>query len=152
MSDNLWPHGQFATPWTIACQLPVSMEFSRQGNWSVVIPFSRGSSQPRDWTQVSCTAGGFFIVWATGKPSHLGNTYPNKNELLLHSHCVCLLLSVMCDTLWPHRLASRLSVHGILQARRVVWVAISSSRESSWPRDQTRVFCVSCNGRQILYH
>ena len=27
--------------------------------------FSRGSSQPRDWTQVSCIAGDFFIIWAT---------------------------------------------------------------------------------------
>ena len=26
----------------------------------VVFPFSRGSSQPRDRTQVSCIAGGFF--------------------------------------------------------------------------------------------
>ena len=31
-------------------------------------PFSRGSSQTRDSTQVSCIAGGFFISWATGKP------------------------------------------------------------------------------------
>ena len=31
----------------------------------VAIPFSRGSSWPRDWTQVSCIAGGFFTVWAT---------------------------------------------------------------------------------------
>ena len=30
----------------------------------VAIPFSRGSSQPRDWTQVSCIAGRFFTVWA----------------------------------------------------------------------------------------
>ena len=28
-------------------------------------PFSRGSSQPRDRTQVSHTAGGFFTSWAT---------------------------------------------------------------------------------------
>ena len=28
------------------------------------ISFSRGSSQPRDWTQVSCTAGRFFTNWA----------------------------------------------------------------------------------------
>ena len=28
-------------------------------------PFSRGSSQPRDRTQVSCIAGGFFTSWAT---------------------------------------------------------------------------------------
>ena len=31
----------------------------------VAVPFSRGSSQPRDWTQVSCLAGGFFTSWAT---------------------------------------------------------------------------------------
>ena len=31
----------------------------------VVFPFSRGSSQPRDQTQVSCTAGRFFNSWAT---------------------------------------------------------------------------------------
>ena len=30
------------------------------------ISFSRGSSQPRNWTQVSCTAGRFFTHWATG--------------------------------------------------------------------------------------
>ena len=34
----------------------------------VDFPFSRGSSQPRDWTQVSCIAGRFFTSWATGKP------------------------------------------------------------------------------------
>ena len=31
----------------------------------VAFPFSRGSSQPRDWTQVSCIAGGFFTSWGT---------------------------------------------------------------------------------------
>ena len=31
----------------------------------VVIPFSRGSSQPKDKTRVSCIAGGFFTIWAT---------------------------------------------------------------------------------------
>ena len=31
----------------------------------VAIPFSRGSSQPRDWTWVSCIAGRFFTSWAT---------------------------------------------------------------------------------------
>ena len=30
----------------------------------VAVPFSRGSSQPRDRTQVSCIAGGFFALWA----------------------------------------------------------------------------------------
>ena len=31
----------------------------------VAISFSRGSSQPRDQTQVSCIADRFFAVWAT---------------------------------------------------------------------------------------
>ena len=54
-------HGQlFVTPWTIE-----STEFSRQARileW-VAIPLSRGSSQPRDQTQVSLIAG-FFTSWA----------------------------------------------------------------------------------------
>ena len=35
------------------------------------------------------------------------------------------------------------SVHEILQARLLKWVAISFSRGSSWPRDQTRVSCTA---------
>ena len=31
----------------------------------IAVPFSWGSSQPRDWTQVSHIAGGFFTSWAT---------------------------------------------------------------------------------------
>ena len=31
----------------------------------VVVPFSRGSFQPRDWTQVFHIAGEFFNIWAT---------------------------------------------------------------------------------------
>ena len=56
-----------ATPWTVAPQAPLSMGFSQLEKlleW-VAIPFSRGSSQPKDQTQVSCIAGRFFIVWAT---------------------------------------------------------------------------------------
>ena len=38
----------------------------------VAFPFSRGSSQPRDRTQVSHIANGFFTSWATGKPKNTG--------------------------------------------------------------------------------
>ena len=41
-------------------------------------------------------------------------------------------------------------VHGILQARILKWLVLPSSRGSSWHRDQTRVSCISCIGRQIL--
>ena len=37
---------------------------TRKQEW-VAIPFSRGSSQPRDWICVSCIAAGFFTIWAT---------------------------------------------------------------------------------------
>ena len=43
-------------------------------------------------------------------------------------------------------------IHGILQARILEWVALSSSRGSSQPRDWTWVSSVSCIGRQVLYH
>ena len=56
----------FATPWTVAHQTPLSMGIlqARILEW-VAMPSSRGSSQLRDQTQVSCIAGGFFTVWAT---------------------------------------------------------------------------------------
>ena len=44
------------------------------------------------------------------------------------------------------------SIHGVFQAGILEWVAISSCRESSQPRDQTRVSWVSCAGRRILYY
>ena len=43
------------------------------------------------------------------------------------------------------------SIHGIFQARVLEWVAISSSKGSSWPRHWTHI-SVSCIGRWILYH
>ena len=51
----------FVIPGTVACQAPL---LSRQ---DVGSPVSRGSSQSRDWTQVSCLAGGFFTIWAPGE-------------------------------------------------------------------------------------
>ena len=45
----------FATPWTKACQIPLSIGFSRQRILELVaIPFSRGSFRPRDGTSSSC--------------------------------------------------------------------------------------------------
>ena len=35
----------------------------------VAVPFSRGSSWPRDWTRVSCIVGKFFTILAT-KEAH----------------------------------------------------------------------------------
>ena len=61
MSDSLRSHGLY-----VAYQAPLSMGFfqARVLQW-VAISFSRESSQPRDWTQVSHTVDRRFTVWAT---------------------------------------------------------------------------------------
>ena len=55
---------------TMNCSLPGSSVHgifqARVLEW-VAISFSRGSSRPRDWTLVSRTVGGPFIIWATRK-------------------------------------------------------------------------------------
>ena len=72
--------------------------------------------------------------------------------LLDQKVCCCCWVTKSCLTLlrppWTadHKAPS---VCGISQAKILEWVAISLSRGSSWPRDQT---CVSCIGRRILYH
>ena len=67
--------------------------------------------------------------------------------------CVCAQLPLcptLCDPMDCSPPGS--SVHGILQARILEWVAMSSSTGSSWPKDWTYISCVSSIGRQILYH
>ena len=44
------------------------------------------------------------------------------------------------------------SVHGVLQAKILEWVAIPFSRGFSQPRDQTHISHISCIGRWILYN
>ena len=43
----------------------------------VAVPFSRAPSQPRDRTQVSCIAGGFFTSWAT-REAQIGKGVPHS--------------------------------------------------------------------------
>ena len=63
--------------------------------------------------------------------------------------CVCaqLLNMSLCDPKAYSLPGS--SVQGIFQVRKLDQVAISSSRESSQPRDEAHVSCIS---RQTLYH
>ena len=56
----------FVTPWTIACQAPLFMEFPRPQYWNGYLFSSPGDfSQLRDRTQVFHIAGRFFTIWAT---------------------------------------------------------------------------------------
>ena len=72
-------------------------------------------------------------------------TVPFKEmSVCAHSHLT------LCDAMDYSPPGS--SVHGILLAWILEWVAIPSSRESSQPRDQTHISYVSCTGRWVLYH
>ena len=51
----------------------------------VAIPFSRGSSRPRDGTQVSHIADGFFIIWATKEDQNGGLEWVNLIQMTIIS-------------------------------------------------------------------
>ena len=173
-------------------------------------PFSRGSSQPRHQTQVSCIAGGFFYqLTHKGSPLctrrsmsigiyHYIYVYTHAHThthtyiymrymmgtLASSNHIICLYLeyfvvfllksfirwaifwirtndwcrhlekfssllllfspSVMSDSFATPMDCSPpgSSAHGILQARILEWVAISSFRGCFQPRDQIHVSCL----------
>ena len=104
------------TLWTVAGQAPLSWDSSVKNTGWVTMPSSRGSYQPRDQTHIFCISSGFF----TTEP-------PRKVEVKVAQSCPTL-----CDPM-------DYTVHGILQARTLEWVAISFSRGSSQPRDRTQV-------------
>ena len=68
----------------------------------------------------------------------------------LHACSVTKPCLTPCDPMDCNPLGS--SVHGISQSRILEWIAISSSRGSSWPRNWTHISCITCIGKQILYH
>ena len=68
--------------------------------------------------------------------------------------CAACLVVQSCPTLCDPMDCSLpgSSVHGLLQARILGWVTMPSSRGPSPPRNQTLISCVSCIGRQVLFH
>ena len=62
--------------------------------------------------------------------------------LCTYAYASYSVVSILCGPLDYSPPGS--SVHGIFQARILEWIAISSSRGSSQPRDQTCISCVSC--------
>ena len=74
----------FATPWTVACQAPLSLIFQARVLEWVAILFSRESSQPRDCTWISCNASSFFTVWAIRKAQTYTILYANYISVKLH--------------------------------------------------------------------
>ena len=94
-----------------------------------------------EWISVLCNWA-FFIYFRILEPLTF--------TLYIEALYVCTqLCPTLCDPMDCSPPGS--SVHGILQARILEWVAILSSRWSSPSRDQTCISWISCIGRQILY-
>ena len=133
-----------ATPWTAACQASRSMGFSRQGYWSG-LPCLPPGDLPNPGIKLAslALAGGFFTTSATWE------VLLEQSFCVLKAHSDLYVTSCdqdhmalcMCAQSWP-TLGDPMdcsqpgsSVHGILQARILEWVAMSFSRGPSQPRD-----------------
>ena len=106
----------FVTPWTVACQAPLSMGSSRQEYWSGLPCPPPGDLPDPGIEPVSllspALAGGFFTTSATWEA-----------QVKVTQSCLTL-----CDP-------RDYTVHEILQARILEWVAFPFTRGSSQPRD-----------------
>ena len=105
-----------ATPWTVAHQAPLSMEFSRQEHWSELPCLLQGIFPTQGWNLSI-----LHFRWILYPLSH------QKVKVKVVQSCPTLF-DPMDDT-----------VYGILQATILEWVAIPFSRGSSQHRDRTEV-------------
>ena len=108
VSDSLRPHGLYGILQATILE------------WAA-FPFSRGSSPPRDWTQVSALRADSLRAEPTGKPVYICAAAAAKS---LQS------CPTLCDPIDGSPPGS--PVPGILQARTLEWVAISFSNVGKW--------------------
>ena len=76
----------------------------------VAISFSRGSSQPRDQTHVSCIAGRFFTVWAMREAPFLANMVAKVASRNWVYIAVCLLLNRNLKEKWLALLVLKIDI------------------------------------------
>ena len=118
------------------------LQYSCLGNpldreaWWATVPVGA-----KRWTQLNTNARGMKRIHKY-RPMFSTSVCVHANSLQS-----CTTLCSTMDCFPPGS-----SVHGILQARILEWVAISSSRASFQPKNRTCTFYVSYNGRWVLYH
>ena len=120
---------------------------------SLPIPF--GSDCPSTSYYGLLTASTYDSAWGLSLVSNRGQGLLLPFRVAFFSKaCVYAQLLQSCLTLCDPMNCSLpgFSGHGILQARIMEWVAISYSKGSSWPRDQTCVSCVSCIAGKFFTH
>ena len=124
-----------ATPWTVACQVPWSIGFSRQEYWSG-LPFPSSGALPDPGIEPRSPALQAILY--------------QLNYMFAAAAKSLQLCPTLCDPIDGSPPGS--PVPGILQARKLEWVAISFSRGSSWPRDWTQVSCIAGNSLPTELH
>ena len=130
----------------VTCNLPCSSVHgilqARILEW-VAIPFSRGSSWPRDWTWVSCIAGRFFTIWGSREAPNLMNfdrmctsetTTIKIQTIFLTLNLLICLSSRLC-------LQTREATTGLLSATNRF---ISIFRFWDFSQGLNSLFCPSC--------
>ena len=145
-AQSVHPIGLFATPWTVAHQVPLSLEFPRQEYWSK-LPFPSPGDLPDPGIELMspALADGFYNIEPPGKPMIILVSFTKEGKYNSFIYvCVKVKVTQSCPTLCD---PMDYIVHGILQARILEWVAFPFSRGSSQPRDRAFISCAPCTGR-----
>ena len=128
----------FATPWTVARQAPLSMGIlqARIVEW-VAMPAFKWSSQPRDATQVSFIAGGFFTNWAPKGLPQLNNCVLRTSQvqsLVLEDTHTARSVTWTTTALLTRSSQSRVGKHvGLGEGNQFMWAQIISWSETPPP-------------------
>ena len=120
------------TPWTVALQAPLSMGFSKQEYW-IVLPFPSPGDLPDPGIELMspALADGFYNIEPPGKPMIILVSFTKEGKYNSFIYvCVKVKVTQSCPTLCN---PMDYIVHGIIQARKLEWVAFPFSR------DQTQV-------------
>ena len=147
----------------------VKEDFSIISSNKIYFPFSIYSSEsPMIWISVWHCRGSllshihlffsFFVLSQLDELHYLVFYWLILSSASSHFSSAQFSCSLVSNSLWHHGLQhtrppclsptprvypNSSSVHGILQARILEWVAFPFSRGSSWPKDQTQVSCIA---------
>ena len=172
--QSLSPVWVFATPWTTACQAPLSMGFSRHEYWNgLPFPTSGDFSNPGKIKPTSLVspvlAGGFFNTSASWE-AQVNSVLVAQSHLILcdpldysppgssvHGNSPGKNTGVGCHALLQGIFLTQGLIPGLPHCRQILdclshegspwileWVACPFCRGSSWPRNWARVSCIAC--------